>query len=229
MAAAEPPHSASARSETGPGRGWGSSRHQEPAAPSLLSELARFGWQALLLIGVLAVVLGIIVLSWPRSTLIVVGVIFGLYLVISGVLQLFAATAVHGHSGHKVFGFVSGALSILLGLFCFRGSLESLLLLGLWIGIGWLFRGISAMMSALDAPSGSAGRGWSAFLGFVVAVAGIILITDPFGSIAALTLMAGIWLIIIGVVEIGHAISLRSRLRHLGSAAEPGPLSRGTT
>jgi uncharacterized membrane protein HdeD (DUF308 family) len=186
-----------------------------PAEESLLAAVIRFGWQALLTAGVVAIVLGVIVLAWPGRTLVVVGVLFGLYLVVSGVLQLFAASALHGHAGMKVFGFVSGALSILLGLFCFRGRLESILLLGLWIGIGWLFRGITHAMTALDAPRGSHGRGWGAFLGIVTAVAGIILITDPFRSIAALTLMAGIWLIVIGCVEIGHAVSLRSQARRL--------------
>ncbi|MCC9306588.1 DUF308 domain-containing protein [Kitasatospora sp. RB6PN24] len=188
---------------------------QNGSPTSPLGALARFGWHSALTIGLLGVLLGIIVLAWPERTLAVVGVLFGVYLLISGILQLVLAATVHASTGLRVLGFISGALSVLVGLLCFRGPYQSVLLLSLWIGIGWLFRGITATVAALDLPSGTPGRGWYTFLGVITALAGTILLVDPFSSILALAVMAGIWLLVIGLIEIGHAVSLRSQAKRL--------------
>ena len=108
-----------------------------------LTQLARFGWHTALAVGVIAIVLGIVVLAWPDRTLVVVGVLFGLYLLISGIGQIVMASGAHVSGGLRALGFVSGALFILLGLMCFRSSFRSVALLGIWIGIGWLFRGVA--------------------------------------------------------------------------------------
>jgi uncharacterized membrane protein HdeD (DUF308 family) len=187
--------------------------NDSPASP--LGSLARFGWHTALTIGLLGVLLGVMVLAWPQRTLEVLGVLFGVYLLISGILQLVLAATVHVTPGLRVLGFISGALSVLLGLLCFRGPYQSVLLLSLWIGIGLLFRGITATVAALDVPSGVPGRGWQITLGVIMAIGGAILLIDPFSSILALAVMAGIWLLLLGLMEIGHAIALRSRARHL--------------
>ncbi|WP_328466197.1 HdeD family acid-resistance protein [Streptomyces sp. NBC_00448] len=178
-----------------------------------LGALARSAWQVLLTAGIAAIVLGVIVLAWPHSTLLVVGILFGVYLVASGILQLAGAFGPHVPGGMRALSFVTGALSVLLGLICFRGAAESLLLLALWIGFGWLLRGImmiAVAVSTEDLPA----RGWQVFFGAITLVAGIVLIVSPFGSLTALTIVSGVWLIVLGVAEVVHAISLRSLTTH---------------
>lgn len=184
--------------------------------PAGLGTLAAAGWQILLAAGVAAVALGIFVLVWPKASLHVVGVLFGIYLLVSGVLQLAGAfgSQVPGHL--RALGFVSGALCVLLGLVCFKGVAESILLLALWIGFGWLLRGAMLAMVALS-TEGLPARGWQLFLGVATFLGGIVLIVSPFGSIAALTVVAGIWLIVLGATEVVNAVRLRSETRHGGS------------
>ena len=67
-----------------------------------LQQLARSAWQVLLLIGVLAVALGVIVLAWPGKTLFVAGVLFGIYLVASGIGYVFAAFGTHAGAAMRV-------------------------------------------------------------------------------------------------------------------------------
>ncbi|MFJ5932917.1 HdeD family acid-resistance protein [Streptomyces sp. NPDC093071] len=183
-----------------------------PAGP--LGALAGAAWQALLLAGVAALILGVLVLVWPGASLVVAGVLFGLYLLFSGVLQLVAAFGTHVSTALRVMAFISGALSILLGLLCFRGATQSILLLALWIGIGWLFRGITQTVAAASDPAMPA-RGWQVFLGIVSALAGVVLIVSPLESAAVLTLLGGIWLVAVGAVEIVTALQVRSRAKHL--------------
>ncbi|MER5202053.1 HdeD family acid-resistance protein [Streptomyces sp. NPDC002825] len=186
--------------------------------PGPLGVLAGFAWQALLVAGLVSLVLGVMVLAWPEATLRVVGVLFGLYLLLSGVMQLVAAFGTHATTALRVMAFISGALSILLGLFCFRGATQSTLLLALWIGIGWLFRGITQTVAAASDPAMPA-RGWQIFLGVVSALAGIVLIVSPLESATVLTVLGGIWLLVVGVAELITAFMVRSRAKDLPPGA----------
>ena len=69
-----------------------------PGVPGPLRRLARDAWQAVLLIGISAVLLGAIALAWPGKTLVVLGVLFGIYLLISGILQIAAAFGTHAEA-----------------------------------------------------------------------------------------------------------------------------------
>ena len=174
-----------------------------------LGALAKSAWQVLLVAGIAAIALGVFVLAWPGETLKVVGVMFGIYLLVSGILQLAAAFGPHVPGGMRALNFLVGALSVLLGLICFRGAAESLLLLALWIGFGWLLRGfmlVSVAASTEDLPA----RGWQMFFGVITLLAGIVLIVSPFHSLAALTLVSGLWLLVIGVAEVVHAFRLKA-------------------
>ncbi|MFJ3668076.1 HdeD family acid-resistance protein [Streptomyces sp. NPDC090106] len=187
-------------------------RDHEPEPPfeGPLHALSQAAWQIVLLTGIASLVLGVLVLIWPGSTLLATGVLFGVYLVVSGVFQLVSAFGTHRTTGLRVLAFISGALSILLGLFCFRGPMQSILLLALWIGIGWLIRGITQTLAAASDPSMPA-RGWQILLGVVTFVAGIVLIDSPFESVAVLTVVGGIWLVAVGVIEIVTAVRMRGR------------------
>ncbi|WP_329337323.1 HdeD family acid-resistance protein [Streptomyces sp. NBC_00663] len=186
----------------------------EPPFEGPLHALSKAAWQVVLVTGLASLVLGVLVLVWPGSTLLATGILFGVYLVVSGVFQLVSAFGTHKTTGLRVLAFISGALSILLGLFCFRGPMQSILLLALWIGIGWLIRGITQTLAAASDPSMPA-RGWQVFLGIVTFIAGIVLIDSPFESVAVLTVVGGIWLVVVGVVEIVTAVRMRGRAQRM--------------
>ena len=200
----------------GPERTAHRDRDTVPEGP--LGLLARGAWQAVLLAGIAALVLGVLALAWPGETLRVVGILFGLYLLVIGVMQLVAAFGTHASTALRVMAFISGALCILLGLLCFRSALQSILLLALWIGIGWLFRGITQAVAA-SSDEAMPARGWQIGLGVISALAGIVLIVSPLTSIAILTYLAGAWLLAVGVIEIATAIRIRHRAKHLPAGA----------
>ncbi|TLF76606.1 HdeD family acid-resistance protein [Nocardia cyriacigeorgica] len=182
--------------------------------------LARAAWQSILVTGLLSVVLGVLILVWPGKTVLVAGIIFGIYLVVSGLLQLVAAFAAPASAGMRVLYFISGVLSIVIGVFCFRDELTSILLLGLWIGIGWLFRGVAVTMAAISEP-GLPGRGWQGFFGVITAIAGVVLIVWPVESVTTLAWVAGIWLVVLGIMEMITAFGVRKDAKDLGVPAQP--------
>ncbi|MFJ1702921.1 HdeD family acid-resistance protein [Kitasatospora sp. NPDC088346] len=185
-----------------------------PPTDGPFQRLARAAWQVVLAAGLASLALGVIVFVWPTQTLWVVGVLFGVYLVMIGVFQLVAAFGTHGETALRVMAFISGALCVLLGLLCFRSAVQSLALLGIWIGIGWLFRGITLVVTASSDP-GMPARGWQIFGGVLNAVAGVLLMVWPVHSVAALAILAGCGLVVLGVVEIVTAVRIRRLARDL--------------
>jgi len=101
-----------------------------------------------------------------------------------------------------------------VGFFCFRDKLESILLSALWIGISWLFRGFTLLATALSFDHLPA-RGWQVLSGVIIVIGGGVLIISPLDSIAILTLVAGWWLIVIGIVDVISAFQVRHRLKAL--------------
>jgi uncharacterized membrane protein HdeD (DUF308 family) len=182
-----------------------------------LQQLARSAWQLLLLIGVVAVALGVIVLAWPGKTLFVAGVLFGLYLVVSGIGYMFGAFGTHMGAAMRVLSFITGAVSVVLGVFCFRDKFEAAWLLALWIGISWVFRGMTLLAAALSFDH-LPGRGWQILSGVIIVAGGVVLIVYPQDSIAVLTLVAGCWLIAIGIVDVISAFRVRHQARNVTQA-----------
>ncbi|MGX4691519.1 HdeD family acid-resistance protein [Streptomyces sp. JNUCC 63] len=197
----------------------------EKSGTEKLSASTNLGWQILLTMGLATIALGVVIFAWPKETLRVVGVLFGIYLLVTGVFQLAAAFGTHVPGHLRALHFFTGAISVLLGLICFRGTLQSILLLALWIGFSWLLRGVMMTATASSAPAMPA-RGWMLFFGIMSMLAGVVLIVSPFASIAALTLAVGIMAIVLGVIEVFHAIKTRVEVGRLapGTAAERRPL-----
>ena len=167
-------------------------------------------WKWTLAAGLLTVVLGAIVLAWPGPTILVASTLFGVYLLLSGLAELFMAFTLPRSAATRVMLFISGALSLVLAIMSFRhfGDAYAVLLLSLWIGIGFIFQGVSGVavgISESDLP----GRGWYIAAGVISGIAGVVVLVWPFDSIAVLTLVAGIWLVIVGITQIIQAFQTR--------------------
>jgi uncharacterized membrane protein HdeD (DUF308 family) len=163
-------------------------------------------WKGKLVAGLLTVVLGAIVLAWPGPTILVASTLFGVYLLVSGLAELFMAFTLPRSAATRVMLFISGALSLVLAILSFRhvGDGYAALLLSLWIGIGFVFQGVTAVAVGIG-ESDLPGRGWYVVAGIVSVIAGLVMLVWPFDSIAVLTLAAGIWLVVIGITQIIQA------------------------
>ncbi|AFM17327.1 hypothetical protein Mycch_2554 [Mycolicibacterium chubuense NBB4] len=180
------------------------------APPSMLQHL----WKSALFSGILAVLLGIAVLVWPGITILVAAIFFGAYLLVTGIAQVVFAFSLHVSAGGRVLLFLSGAAALILAVLCFRSLQQSILLLAIWVGIGFIFRGVATAVSAISDPT-LPGRGWEIFIGVVSLIAGVIMLASPFQSLATLTLVVGIWLIVIGVFEVVSAFGIRKASKEL--------------
>lgn len=183
------------------------------SAPPLLPHL----WKSVLLSGILSLVLGVLVLVWPGISILVAAIFFGAYLLVTGISQVFHAFTLHVSAGGRVLLFISGAAALILAVLCFRSIENSILLLAIWIGIGFIFRGVAVAVSAISDPE-TPGRGWEIFVGVISLLAGIVVLASPFPSLATLTLVVGIWLVVIGVFEIVSSFGIRKASKNLSAS-----------
>jgi uncharacterized membrane protein HdeD (DUF308 family) len=176
----------------------------------MISVLGQQLWKNKLVSGVLAIVLGAMLLAWPGPSILVISTMFGVYLLVSGFAELFLAFTLPRSAATRVLLFLTGALSVVLAILSFRhfGDGYAVLLLSLWIGTGFIFLGVSENAVALGERN-LPGRGWYVVFGVMSVIAGAIVLVWPLDSIVVLTLVSGVSLVILGVIQIVQAFQIR--------------------
>ena len=158
--------------------------------------------------GALGAVLGVLVLAWPGPTATVLAVLFGIHLLVAGVLQFLAAFSEAGRPGSRGLSCVLGTTSFLVGLLCLREPLQTLAVLGLLIGVAWTLGGIIRVVQGIVAERGAT-RGWQIASGMVWVVAGGVVLVYPGASIVVLTSVLGIVLVVDGACLIATGFTMR--------------------
>ena len=183
---------------------------QQPA--DMLSRLGhKWGW--VLAYGIVTLAAGVAVLIWPGETLLVIAVLFGVQLIVSGIFRFVAALAIDDLTGGtRVLLALLAVLSIIVGLWAVRHVQLTLLVLAALLGIFWVVNGAIELFTALS-HSGMPERGWTALMGVLSILAGIIVLAYPGLTLVTLAVILGIWLVIFGVMESVLAWRLRS-VRH---------------
>jgi uncharacterized membrane protein HdeD (DUF308 family) len=177
--------------------------------------VARLGrhWGWVLGFGIVTFVLGILALAWPGRTLIVVAVVFGAQLVVMGIFRFvsaFASADITG--GTRVLLALLGVLALIIGLYAVRHILVTLLALALLLGIFWVVNGAVELFSALSHRE-MQGRGWTAFMGLLSVVSGVIVLAYPGISLRVLAVVLSIWLLVYGMMLILLAFQIRPLAR----------------
>lgn len=158
--------------------------------------------------GAVALIVGILITFWPKDAAVVITVILAIYFIIAGLAYLGLGIFSKGISGG------ARALDIILGLLFVIGGIIALfnlqatvavlaVFLGVLIGILWIVEGVVALVQSSDAPS----RVWAIVFGIISIIAGIVLLFSPIWGAAVLFILAGIGLIILGIIQIVRAFT----------------------
>jgi uncharacterized membrane protein HdeD (DUF308 family) len=188
-------------------------RHDELAG----GELARVGpglasaaWPAFMSAGIASIVVGVILLVWPKETLTVVAVLIGIALIVAGVMRLMDGFTSHEASGGKrVVSVVIGLLAAVLGLYCIRHYHFTITALAIIVGLFWVIHGIADIAVGLFVGK-FPGRGFTVVTGVLSLFAGVIVLFWPAISITVLVVVIGIWLIIYGILAAILGVKLRT-------------------
>ena len=172
----------------------------EESAPQLPPGFsAATGWQAMVFVGVVTAILGLIIALHPGGSLNVIAVLLGVLLVVSGIFNL--VRMLDRSEAHRVWLGIAGLLLVVIGVVLIRHLDLTVALVGLVIGISWIVQGLAALVTAFSGERGER-RGWWIFFGLIGLIAGIVVVAVPTTSVTVLAVLVGIWFIVTGLTEI---------------------------
>ncbi|KGJ71686.1 hypothetical protein GY21_20475 [Cryobacterium roopkundense] len=153
---------------------------------------------ALITISIIGLVLGAIGLVWPQATLFTVAIIFGIYLIASGIFRIAAAFMQDEvTAGMRWLSGILGAFVVAAGIFCIADPVASLTVLAFVIGIGWIAEGVIDIVGGVRSVVKPR---WFAFVsGTLSIVAGFVMFVLPTLALAAFVIVASILLIVVSV------------------------------
>ncbi|GLV60335.1 hypothetical protein KDH_71550 [Dictyobacter sp. S3.2.2.5] len=170
--------------------------------------------------GIAAIVFGIITLVWPRLTLSTLVILFGIFAIISGAAAGASALQnrdVHGWGLHLC----EGILAVLVGVVTLAWpgitALAFLFLLAAWA----ITTGIIEFTAPFLFPMRGLHAGLLILTGLASVVFGILLAARPATGILTVTLLIGIYAIVIGVLYCVHFFEVRSASREVSPARTP--------
>jgi uncharacterized membrane protein HdeD (DUF308 family) len=195
--------------------------------PQSLSRLVDH-WGLVLTYGLVTIGLGLVLVLWPEQTLKVLAILIGIQLVITGVFRLVLAVASRKADGStRAIAGLFGALALVLGLLCLRSPLQTVLVIGMLLGVWWLMAGVIDIVGAIRS-SESNRRGWDLALGALSALAGGFLLVNPEVSLGVLVIVAAVWMFSYGFIAVVAALVLRSEEKRTSAAPVSGATQPAT-
>ena len=170
-------------------------------------------WGLLVTLGVLSILAGLAIITWPQETVLVVAAVVGIQLLLNGVIRIVQSFAADdGTGGERVLLALVGIVSILVGVLCLRNILQTVGAVALLVGIFMLVAGIVDLIGGL-LPDSVPGRGWRLLSGVLGVIGGIAILAYPGISLAALAVLLGVWLLLYGVVFVAMGFAVRREAR----------------
>jgi uncharacterized membrane protein HdeD (DUF308 family) len=163
-----------------------------------------------ILLGILAVIVGIMALAWPGVTILALILLFAVYAFARAFGQ--AATAFQGRGAGSVIGhLLLAVVDLAAGLFAVAWPAPTALVLVLVVGIWAVIAGVTEFFAAFRTGEMAGTRALFILGGLVSAAFGVAVLARP--TIGALTvaLLFGFWALIYGVWQITLGIDMRHR------------------
>jgi uncharacterized membrane protein HdeD (DUF308 family) len=167
--------------------------------------------RSLILLGILAIIVGILAIAWPGVTVFALVILFAVYAFIGAGLQ--AMRAFSSGSAGPVFGhLLLGLVDLAAGVIALAWPVPTALVLVLIVAI-WAFTGGFFEIFAAFRSGETAGTRALFILGGLVSVAfGVVLFARPGVGAVTLALLFGLFSLIYGISQ----ITLGSQLRRTG-------------
>lgn len=179
------------------------------AVPLALVQLADH-WGLVLAYGLVNLALGIVLVVWPHATIGVFVVLLAIQLIVAGIYHVVRALSMNRYDGgvRALVGLLGG-VSLVVGLLILRDPLQTVVVLGMILGVLWVVSGVISIIGAFIAPPPS-GPGWEVVTGVISLLAGGFLIVDTDISLKVLVVFVAIWLMVAGLMTIVAGLRLRS-------------------
>jgi uncharacterized membrane protein HdeD (DUF308 family) len=174
-------------------------------------------WWGRVVLGIIALLVGLAFLLIPGITLVVFLWIFGAFMILTGLVLLSYAWSRPRGSRHRTLNFLEGGINIVIGVIALVApGLTSLLVVYLVAAFA-IISGILQIAEGVLTPSGrttigTSSRGLLVISGAWALLIGVLLALFPAGGVLALMWLIGLFLIVLGVFNILLGVRRRSAL-----------------
>lgn len=184
------------------------------------SATARQVWYWPVLRGVLAIIFGIVALSWPDKTAAVIIWVVGIFAVVDGVVEIVEGIRRRGTGNGTAVLVTMGVLSLAVGvvLLVWPGKTAIVLtwIVGFWAVVYGLFQTVASL--DLRKVPGS-GWGWGVVAGLLGIVFGLLVLLNVNAGLVSIVWLLALFAIVWGVMLVAFGFQIRSLGRRAGRAA----------
>jgi uncharacterized membrane protein HdeD (DUF308 family) len=175
-------------------------------------------WWLVLVEGIVAALLGLILLVAPGASLVLLVWLLGIYLLVAGISRIIGIFSNSSSWGWKL---AAGILCLIAGLAILGNPLWSTTVASTWlvilVGFLAMLQGVAGLIVAFQ--GGGWGMGALSVLGILF---GLFLVINPLIGVATLTLILAIFMLIGGVAAVVQAF----RMRREAAATQRAPRVR---
>lgn len=177
-------------------------------------------WGWLLALGIISLLSGLMAITMPQKTLVIIAVLFAVQLILGGLLRFVGALAVPRESGWlRSWMAMHALIAFFAGIFLLQHQVLSILALTLVLGLYWMIHGAMELFHALGHAEMQC-RGWMRVGGVLSIIAGGVVFFSPHISLLALTYTIGVWLVVYGAILVVTAWQVRAGTRRAKGSSD---------
>ncbi len=165
-------------------------------------------WWLMLIVGLASLAAGIILVARPSNSLATLAVVVGIFFLIDGIVEL--VRSLGGGLENRGLAAILGVLGVVVGIILIRHPTKVVAGIGLLIGLWLVAAGVIRLVVAFVAGPHPVIR---AAIAAVEIILGIVIVADPHIGYTALAIIAGISLILNGLVYCVLSFAMR-RAKH---------------
>ena len=201
-----------------------------PTSTPRPASVLRSSSTSLILLGVLAVIVGIIAIAWPQVTIYALVILFAVYAFIDAALQAmraFSSRTAGPVLGHLLLALIALAAGVIALVWPGPTALVLVLVLVLVVGIWAFVGGVFEIFAAFQRGETAGTRALFIITGLVSILFGVVLFADPNIGAVTLALLFGLFALIYGFSQITMGIETAPGQQDRGLGHKPRSLSRG--
>jgi uncharacterized membrane protein HdeD (DUF308 family) len=154
-------------------------------------------------VGVIDVIAGVIALSWPGVTVLVLAVIFGLFVLMAGLISIAVGAGLRRAAGRTIWPpYIFGIAAVIAGIICLVHPGAGVFAIILGCALWFLLTGVAYLAMA---RASSSLRFWFGFIGVLSLIAFVVLIAEPGVAIVTVSIVAGISFLLRGAGQLALA------------------------
>jgi len=168
---------------------------------------------SLILLGILAVIVGIIAIAWPGVTVYALVLLFAVYAFFDAGLEAvraFSSRTAGPVIGHLLLGLISLAAGVVAVVWPAPTALVLVLVIGAWAVVGGIVEVVNGFRSGESAGT----RALYILTGLVAVAFGVLLFARPGVGAITLALLFGLFSLIYGISRITLGVHLRELHKH---------------